>query len=198
MEERYPEIFRLAQPLLNTRDNELHTRIAFSFALKLLDAEGGNPDVVLTAVLLHDIGWMSIPEELHLKAFGPTNPDMELQRVHEVEGSRLAKEILEQVNYNPELIGEIAEIILGHDSRKEALSLNDAIVKDADRLWRYSAEGLEIDPVRFNIDPAVHVEWLKRQIDRWFYTETAKKLAREEHQKGVAKYGLPPREKLIS
>jgi HD superfamily phosphodiesterase len=117
---------------------------------------------------------------------------LELQRVHEVEGSRLAKQILEQVNYDPELIDEIAEIVLGHDSRKEALSLNDAIVKDSDKLWRYSAEGLEVDSVRFKVDPAVHTAWLKRRIAGWFYTETARKLAVEEYQKRVERYGPPP------
>ena len=68
MESRYLRIFELAKPLLATRDNELHTRVAYSFALKLLAAEGGDEYVVLPAVILHDIGWKSIPEEDHLKA----------------------------------------------------------------------------------------------------------------------------------
>ena len=83
MEKRYPRIYELAKPFLETRDNEIHTRIAFSFALKLLAAEGGNEAVVLPAVMLHDVGWKSVPEDLQLKAFGPGRNDREINRVHE-------------------------------------------------------------------------------------------------------------------
>lgn len=192
MKERFPEIFRLAEPYLQTRDNELHTRIAYSFALKLLDAEGGDPEVVLPAVMLHDLGWMTIPEDLQLKAFGPRENDMELNRRHEVEGARIAGEILEQVGYDPKRREEIVNIILGHDSRKEPLSLNDAVVKDSDKLWRFSKEALEVDPKRFGIDPGVHTVWLGQQIAKWFLTETAKRLALEEQRARAINFGVPP------
>jgi HD superfamily phosphodiesterase len=191
MEKRYPEIYELARPYLDTRDNEIHARVAFSFALMLLSAEGGDERVVLPAVMLHDIGWKFVPEDQHLKAFGPRGGDKEINRIHEVEGSKKAREILEKVGYDPELIKEIAKIILGHDSRLEPLSLNDAIVKDSDKLWRFSKKALEIYPVQFGIPPAVHTEWLKQQIDKWFLTDTAKRLAREEHRQRVLLYGLP-------
>ncbi len=194
MESRYPRIYELAKPLLATRDNELHTRIAYSFALKLLAAEGGDQDVVLPAVILHDIGWKSVPEEDHLKAFGPGANDMEINRIHEVEGAKKAKEILEAVDYDPEKTREIVEIILGHDSRNKPLSLNDTLVKESDRLWRFSAEALEVDPKRFGIHPAAHADWLGRRIDGWFFTETSKKLAREEQRLRVIRYGPPPTE----
>ena len=192
MEKRYPEIYALAMQYLDTRDNETHTRTAFSFALKLLSAEGGDERVVLPAVMLHDLGWKFVPEDQQLKAFGPQGGDAELNRIHEVEGSKKAREILEQVNYDPDLIEEIVEIILGHDSRHEPLSLNDAIVKDSDKLWRFSEKGVGIDSARFGIPPMEHAEWLKQQIDKWFFTETAKRLARDEHRLRALFYG-PPR-----
>lgn len=190
MEKRFPEIYELAKPYLDTRDNEIHTRIAFSFALKLLAAEGGDAGVVLPAVILHDVGWKFIPEDMQLKAFGPDGGDSDLNRIHEVEGSKKAREILQQLNYDPEITEQIANIILGHDSRKETLSLNDAIVKDSDKLWRLTKEGLAIDSSRFKVDPAVHAEWLKHRIDGWFFTDTAKRLAREEQKQRVLHYGL--------
>jgi HD superfamily phosphodiesterase len=191
MEKRFPEIYELAKPYLDTRDNEIHTRIAFSFALKLLAAEGGDARVVLPAVMLHDLGWKFIPEDKQLKAFGPHHIDGDLNRIHEVEGSKKAREILQTLDYDPEITEQIANIILGHDSREEALSLNDAIVKDSDKLWRFSKEALVIDSKRFGIDPAVHAQWLKRQIAGWFFTDTAKRLAREEQQQRELLYGLP-------
>jgi HD superfamily phosphodiesterase len=187
----YLKIFNLAGPYLDTRDNDIHTRVAYSFALKLLGAEGGDERVVIPAVLLHDLGWKMIPEELHLKAFGPGKLDLEVNRIHEVEGARIAREILESVNYDPDLIEEIVTIISGHDSRRQAQSLNDAIVKDSDKLWRFSKEALVVDPKRFGVDPAARVEWLKRQIDGWFLTETAKKLAKEEHRLRAISLGSP-------
>lgn len=193
MELHYPEIFNLARPYLQTRDNELHTKISYSFALKLLDAEGGNRLVILPAIILHDVGWKTIPEDLQLKAFGPRDSDKELNRKHEVEGARIAGEILEQVGYDPNLRDEIVSIILGHDSRNEPLSLNDAVVKDSDKLWRFSKEALEVDPKRFNIDQGVHAVWLGRQIAKWFFTETAKRLALEEQRARAISFGVPPR-----
>jgi len=192
MENRYPRIYELARPFLETRDNVIHTRIVFGFALKLLTAEGGNEAVVLPAVILHDVGWKSVPENLQLKACGPGSRDREINRIHEVEGAKKAREILEHVGYHPALTDEIVEIISGHDSRREALSLNDAIVKDSDKLWRFSDAGLELDPKRFKVDPAVHVAWLKRQIDRWFFTRTAKALATEEQRQRALVYGERP------
>lgn len=191
MHERYPRIYELARPLLATRENELHTRVAFSFGMKLLAAERGNEAVVLPAIVLHDVGWKFVPEALQLKAFGPRVIDKEINRIHEIEGARHAKDILQRVEYDPDLIEEIVEIIRGHDSRKEPLSLNDAIVKDADKLWRFSEEALVVDPKRFAITPAVYVEWLRHEIPRCFYTETARRIATEEHRQRVLCLGVP-------
>jgi HD superfamily phosphodiesterase len=177
----YENIYQAAQPYLDTRQNDLHTRIVRSFAEKLLKAEGGDEQVVIPAVLLHDLGWKMIPEDLQLKAFGPGEYDRELNRVHEVEGAKKAREILESLGYEPRLTDEIVEIISEHDSRTHALSLNDAIVKDSDKLWRFTKEALEIDSNRFNVDPVVHTEWLSQRIEGWFLTPTAKKLAQEEN-----------------
>jgi len=178
----YAEIFNLAKPYLQTRQNEIHTRIAYSFALRLLQAEGGDEAVVLPAVILHDVGWKSVPEDLLLRAFGPGKIDWEINKIHEAEGARIARLILEEVHYDERLTEQIVEIIRGHDSREKALSLNDAIVKDADKLWRFSPQALEIDPKRFAVDALAHAEWLGLQIEKWFFTGTAGMLAREEQR----------------
>jgi HD superfamily phosphodiesterase len=180
MDEAFFKIFELASSFLDTRENEAHTRIAYAFAARLLSEEGGDPNVVLPAIILHDVGWKRIPEELQLSAFGPGEKDMKLNRIHEMEGAKIAGEILEQVNYPPHLTGEITEIILGHDSRKEAISLNDAIVKDSDKLWRYSAHGVQINFKRFTLTFPQHLNRLRNELDNWFLTRTGKNIAREE------------------
>jgi hypothetical protein len=52
--------------------------------------------------------------------------------------------IYAELGYDPELTERIGAIVDGHDSRREALSLEDAIVKDADKLWRFTASGVRI------------------------------------------------------
>ena len=173
-------IFESARPYLSTRDNEEHTRIAFDFAVRLLDQEEGNPNVVLPAVILHDVGWKSIPEDLQLTAFGPGKKDANLNRLHELEGARIARSILETARYPLHLIDEITEIILEHDSRSQPLSQNDAIVKDSDKLWRYSKRGVVVDVQRFGLDTSRYLASLRKRIDEWFHTATARRIAAEE------------------
>jgi HD superfamily phosphodiesterase len=180
MDQKYRTILDMALPFLDTRDNLEHTLEAFDFALKLLQAEGGDPDVVLPAIILHDVGWKSIPEDLQVTAFGPGEKDGDLNKVHEKEGVRIAVDILTKVNYPPHLIEEIAEIISGHDSRKEAISKNDAIVKDSDKLWRYSEHAVGVNSRRFEMTRRQNVDRLKRKLDEWFLTETGKSTALEQ------------------
>lgn len=191
MEGIYGKLYRLAGPYLDTRENDLHTRIAYSFALKLLEAEGGDEKIVIPAVLLHDVGWKAVPEELQLKAFGPGKYDLEINRIHEVEGAKIARELLQQAGYDPALVDQITEIILGHDSRQEAISHNDAMVKDSDKLWRFSREAIRVDAQRFRVDSVAHVVWLGRQIDGWFLTATGKKMALAEHKLRLLELSMP-------
>lgn len=191
MEEIYGKIYELAGPYLDTRDNDLHTRVAHSFALKLLEVEGGDEKIVIPAVLLHDVGWKAVPEELQLKAFGPSNYNLELNRIHEVEGAKIARELLQQAEYNPELVDQICEIILGHDSRHEAISHDDALVKDSDKLWRFSREAISLDSRRFRVDPVAHIAWLGRQIDSWFLTASAKNMALVNHELRLIEISMP-------
>lgn len=180
MRARDLRIYELAKPYLNIRHNDVHVPHSYEFALKLLEFEPGDEDIILPAVLCHDLGWMKVPEELHLRAFGPFPFDVGLQRLHEVEGVKLAQAILEAENYDPVKVDEILQIIDGHDTRLEALSDNDKIVKDADKLFRFHPLGLEIDANRFQVEKDAHIQWLMSKIENWFFTETGKRLAWEE------------------
>ena len=176
----YQKIFEKAKPFLRTRKNLIHTQIALRYALKLLKLEKGDQEVVIPAIILHDVGWSVVPEHLHLTAFGPSPTNPKLGKVHEVEGAKIAKAILEEFNYPPEKIKEIYRIIQGHDSRKRPLSWNDRIVKDSDKLWRYSRRGMEIDLSRFRIPRQEYLVFLETVIDDWFLTPMATEIARRE------------------
>lgn len=185
MQEVYDQIYELAKPYLNTRQNDVHVENSYRFARILLQKEPGEAEIVYPAILCHDVGWIKLSEDLQRKAFGPTF-DPGLRRIHEEEGVKLARRILQKVNYPGDKINEILEIIDGHDSRLGALSDNDRIVKDADKLFRFHPIGLEIDIQRFGVERYPYMEWLSAQIESWFFTATGKSLARSELAKSSA------------
>lgn len=182
MKALFEEIWQLALPYLNTRKNDIHTKFATDFAFRLLQKESGDEDIVIPTILLHDVGWKKVPEDLQLKAFGPKANMPELNRVHEIEGVKIAGGILNKVQYDNEKTEEILVIIEGHDSRKEPISLNDKLVKDADKLWRYSKEAFRINRQRYEHTFDQYMERLRSNLDNWFLTDSAKGIAKEEMQ----------------
>jgi HD superfamily phosphodiesterase len=149
----------------------------------LLSQEGGDEDIVIPAIILHDVGWKKVPEDIQMKAFGPKSSMPEWNRVHEVEGARIAGDILRKVDYHEDKILEIQEIIKGHDSRKNPISKNDSIVKDADKLWRYSKIAVQVNQNRFGLTVEQGIERLRRNLEPWFLTESGKRMAKKEIEK---------------
>jgi HD superfamily phosphodiesterase len=187
----YDKIYEKAKLYLDTRQNDIHVSIVYAFAHQLLSYyPEADEDIVLPSILLHDVGWRMVPEEKQLDAFGPIVKDSETQLLHETEGARIAEEILHSLNYSEEKTREILTIIDGHDSRQEALSLNDALVKDADKLWRYAPTGVNIDHIRFGIERNSYLDYLGTMIDKWFLTSEAREMARDE----LGKARLEPRQ----
>jgi hypothetical protein len=176
----YDEIYRKAEPYLDTRQNDVHVSLSYDFARRLLaHYPKADEEIVLPAIVLHDVGWKMVPEEKQLSAFGPKVKDKKTQRMHETEGVRIAEEILTRLNFDKEKIPEILSIIDGHDTRQEALSLNDQLVKDADKLWRFTLAGVDIDHTRFGIPRHSYMKWLETVIDDWLFTPEAKQMAHE-------------------
>ena len=90
---RYDRIYELAEPYWQTRSNEVHVPGAYALAQELVAAHPeADPDVVLPAILLHDIGYMAVPAEDHLKGLAGAargwEPD--ITRRHEIQGAALA------------------------------------------------------------------------------------------------------------
>ena len=176
----YRQLFERAKPYLDTRCNDVHTAMAYEFARQLLaHYPAADERIVLTAIILHDIGWKLVPEDEQLSAFGPKMSNPALRRVHETEGARLARGILCELDYQRTAIDEVVAIIDGHDTREQALSLNDKLVKDADKLWRFTPTGLRIDSQRFATPAQEYVRWLATQIEPWLFTAEAQQIARQ-------------------
>jgi HD superfamily phosphodiesterase len=172
-------IWEKALPYLQTRSNDVHTRYCYTFAQQLLKIhEEADVEIVLATILLHDVGWSTVPGDKQLLSFGPNMQYPELRRQHETEGARIAADILTLLDYNPDYIKRITTIIDGHDSRKKSLSLEDSLVKDADKLWRYTPFGLETVSAWFGYTIPEQLELLEKWLSYRFYTETAVNMAR--------------------
>lgn len=135
-------LWQAAKPWLDVRSNDVHTLIAWRLAGTLLTLRpGADEAVVLPAIILHDTGWKKMPQEKLVRAVGPKPEFPELQRDHEVAGVEIGREILGRLGLGL-LDDAILAIIDGHDTTKEARTPEDAIVKDADKLWRFTPHGV--------------------------------------------------------
>jgi len=179
------ELFRLAEPYLNVRDDLLHTRVAHQYALDLLEKEAGDKKIVEPAVILHDVGWSRLKSEEIKVAFGVNakgEKGKQLNRIHEVEGAGIAREILMKLGYDRQSTDEIVRIIERHDSGKNPQTIEEKLVKDADRLWRVSRIGYYYEMERQNTTHEVRYRFLTRNMGKWFFTKTARELANRELQ----------------
>ncbi|RPH89758.1 MAG: HD domain-containing protein [Desulfobacteraceae bacterium] len=177
------ELFRLAEPYLMIRGDLSHAQVSHRYALRLLEEEGGEPRIVEPAVILHDVGWSKLePEQIKI-AFGVRAGGEEaerLNRIHEREGAAIAGRILESLRYNPRWLERIISFIERHDSGDQPDSLEEKLVKDADKLWRFSPVGFWNERERQGLDPNELHSFLLKKYPTWFYTPTALNLAGEE------------------
>src|SRR3954469_4891584 len=93
-------VWELAAPHLQVRDNDVHSLYAYGLAaaLQALLPEA-RPEIVLPAVPLRDTGWSTGPDEQILEALAPGGGRPDLVRRHEIEGARIARQILDQLDF---------------------------------------------------------------------------------------------------
>jgi hypothetical protein len=189
-------IYQLARPYLTTKHNDkpariahndAHIRIALDFAFRLLEGGKGDRRVVVPAIILHDVGWNRVPDEILDKAFGP-KADMSLLRIHEEEGVKIAKSILAKVGYDSRYANEILQIIDGHDTRAKAISIDDEIVRDADKLSRYSRSAFWLIVEGLGVTPEEICRALELMVEQWFSMSASKEIAREELEQRRREY----------
>jgi len=179
MPPEHREIWRRAKPYLRVRDNDVHTLYAYGIARALCEATPeADARVVLPAILLHDTGWSQVPEELVLQAISPSGGRPDLVLLHEREGVRIADAILTELGTERELIDAVTDIISTHDSMKAAKSPSDAVVKDADKVWRLTPHGLDTVMDWFGLDREAANRLCSWRVHDHLHTEAARNLAR--------------------
>lgn len=163
---RFDPVWRSAEPYMRARKNDVHIPLSFTWAQRLLDEyPEADRDVCSLAILLHDIGWYAIDmEDIIEKGFsGPNMLQSDVRYLHEAEGVRMATEVLRATGWSESVIAQVCEIIDGHDTRTEPRHLNDRIVRDADKLWRFSVTGVAVACDWFKTTPHGYAERLESQ-----------------------------------
>lgn len=185
MKEIFNKIRKLALPYQDQRDDPGHAEITLKYAQELLLRENGNEDVIIPAIMLHDVGWSQLIKGRRILVFARSAREedkLEVQLEHQNESVKLASEILHKADYPEELIPEILEIISQHDTRKGFISKNEGLVRDADKLWRTSKEGVAAARARA-ISPESLDESHWKKLDEnmnkpdYFYSPTAREIA---------------------
>ncbi len=165
--QKYSHIFKAAEKYMRVRKNDVHIPISFHYALKLIEKyPNADADLAAISIILHDIGWYSIDEDdIFKKGFQSENfMQSDVRYLHESEGVRLSGEILKDLDYSEEFIQKVATIIDGHDTRSFAKSIEDEIVRDADKLWRFTATGVSVACDWFKQTPSKYCNRLGTDI----------------------------------
>ena len=185
MKEIFQRIWELALPYQDKRDDRGHAETTLDYAKTLVNAENGDEDIVIPAIILHDIGWSQLPRSKRLLIFDRNAKEEEILSVrlqHQREGGKLAREILSEVGYPADMTEEILEIISEHDTREGFISKNEGLVRDADKLWRFSKGGFEADARRYKGARKFPFGILENSLQNpnFLYSKTARQIALEE------------------
>jgi len=160
-----------------------HTLRAVEYGKVLLREEKGDPEVVLSALVLHDIGWSRVDFNDFVKASPEKKKETRSLKEHMVQGAVLAREILEGVDFPKGKKELVLKIIAVHDLPEVIHSLPDpeaVLVMEADRLDRFGEESLKRYRKMFGEDYLREGRrFLLEGSKTWFWTPTARRLVQE-------------------
>jgi hypothetical protein len=162
-----------------TRGNDIHLPVSLAFAERLCRAyPAADVELVRVSTLLHDTGWAHVDESRIIsEGFSDNWRTADIRYEHEREGCAVARRVLPALGYSAEFIERVCLIIDGHDTRSVAYSLEDALMRDADRLWRFDHAGIALASSWFRMDPAVYTDRLISEILPELITQAALEMA---------------------
>ncbi|WP_422933039.1 HD domain-containing protein [Sinomonas sp. P47F7] len=172
-------LWRAVATYTRARGNDIHLPISVAYAERLCAAyPSADRELVLVATLLHDTGWARVDESRILsEGFTGDWRKAQIRYEHEHQGCLVAREVLPGLGYSEEFVERVAAIIDGHDTRRVAYSLEDALVRDADRLWRFDRAGIALASSWFGMDPATYTDRLAAEIVPELITAAAVEMA---------------------
>ncbi len=159
-------IWSAVVPETRVRGNDIHLPISLAYAERLCAAyPEADAELVRVTILLHDTGWGRVDESRIIsEGFTGDWRKAAIRFEHEKQGCIIAREVLPPLGYSEQFVDDVCAIIDGHDTRKEAYSLEDALVRDADRLWRFDHAGIALASGWFGMDPSTYADRLQAEI----------------------------------
>lgn len=170
------------------RSNDIHLPISYAFAERLCDAHPeADALVVRVAILLHDTGWARVDESrIVSEGFRGDWRRADIRYEHERQGCEIAREVLPGLGYDERFVERVTDIIDGHDTRAESRSIEDSLVRDADRLWRFTPAGIALASGWFGLTPSEYCRRLRAEIVPELLTDAAVQMACAELDRSEA------------
>jgi hypothetical protein len=166
-------------PETRARSNDIHLPISLAYAERLCAVHPeADALVVRVTILLHDTGWGRVDEERILsEGFSGDWRKADIRYEHERQGCLIAEEVLPALGYDEAFVARVTAIIDGHDTRPEPRSLEDSLVRDADRLWRFDHTGIALAHNWFKMTPSAYMDRLEAEIIPELQTSAARLMA---------------------
>jgi len=188
--DEWKDFFLKALPYLGARTTDVHTAICTSYIDKIIELNGGevNRRVVALGLILHDIGWASLPEQdiidslSDYKGLELSNTSLGPKERHASEGVKVAKRLLDEFEFYPPLSEEdkqeILDIVLLHDT-PEKITTNGQLATDLDRIWSFTHENFWQDTIRKDVSPGQYLKNLTKDSETYFFTQAGLTIARQ-------------------
>lgn len=186
----YDELWKAIVPETRSRANDLHLPLVAAYAARLCDAyPEADRELVMVATILHDTGWAHVDQSRIVSEGFRGSSDWRqavIRFEHEVEGTRVARRVLPRLGYEEAFVERVCDIIDGHDTRNVAFSLEDALVRDSDRLWRFDQAGIAMSIEWFGTDVSSYMVRLDTEIVPELITEAGVLMARADMDRNNA------------
>ncbi|MBD3362682.1 HD domain-containing protein [Candidatus Dojkabacteria bacterium] len=180
MKRQYKNLWDIVKNKLNgigKKDYVLHSKMVTRAMEEIIEGEGGNPDILIPAAMLHDIGWINVPRKFQ---FAKTHKDkIEAEKQHLEKAVPLIKKILQELQYSKSKIYQIIHVVTNHKSKKPGGDKNIECMVDADNLSDTYKESFYSDAVAYNVTPQEALEFRSKNS---FFTETANQIFRNQLQ----------------
>lgn len=177
MDNKYQKIWDLAVPYLEQgvmKNFIVHTQGVIKSMELIIEGEGGDPDILIPAAILHDVGWSKVDPSLQTNA--ELEKKREGQRQHIEFAGDIIREILGKAGYAKKDIEKIVSIVEAHKFQQPEEKEKQMLI-DADNLSDVFKEQFYSDSRAYPTPTDVLYTY---RIDNEYYTETAKKIAARE------------------
>lgn len=179
---KYQEIWNEALPYLKKcrRWDLAHTKISVDFMYQIIKGEKKESleDILIPAIILHDIGWSTIGKEKNT-SWGKKS----LRAKHMKNGAILSSKILEKVNYPKDLITKITKLVSTHDNAYlgvPQVTIEEKLVRDADACFVLTALSFWKDHYVFSKKSPKELLDLQVEKNSKRHTKSAQKITNQQ------------------